>query len=237
MHEEGRHDDERVRWELPLAQRLRGDVAMSERPRRRVEAHRLGHHGARIRQARGVRGGGVRVAEHLVELIVERALHAGVSREKVPGPREGVGRRLVAGEEQRHHLVPELLVAHALSIALGVARIHEHREQVAGVVPLPLPLPRRTAFIDHAIDGGVETAACTVEADGPRRREVVQQLGEREDGDAELLEHRAQRVANVLRLALDVGAEQRLAGDRECEARHLRREIHARTIAPLAGHA
>ena len=50
--------------------------------------------------------------------------------EQVPGPRQGQGRGLVAGEEQRHRLVADLLVGHAAAVVL-VAGVQQDREQVA----------------------------------------------------------------------------------------------------------
>ncbi len=50
----------------------------------------------------------------------------------MPGPGEGVGGGLVAGQKDGQNLVAELPVAHALA-GLLVAGFEQHREKVAGI--------------------------------------------------------------------------------------------------------
>jgi hypothetical protein len=56
---------------------------------------------------------------------MQPAFNTGMLREQVPGPGEGIGCRLMSGEEEREHFVTHLLLAHPLSRFL-VLRLKEH---------------------------------------------------------------------------------------------------------------
>jgi hypothetical protein len=193
---------------------------------RRVEPHGFGDDGARVRQrgevldaGRARRGA---AAEDGCELVVQPALDVGVLGEEIPGPGERVRRRLVAGEEERHHLVAELGVAHRRAVGLvRVGREEEHRQQVAAGGGVG----GAAALGDHAVDDRVEPVARAHEASEPRDGEAERPLGdveERERGDAHRVVH---GLGHVARTVGDVGAEQRLAGDAEGERGHLGREV------------
>src|SRR5258705_5599914 len=147
-------------------------------------------------------------------------------REEIPAPREEIRRRLVTGEEERHRLVAELSVAHPSAVALGVVREKEHGEQVAAI------LARRATLGDESIDRRVEPLAAATEAQRRRDGKLLEQLAEGEHAEVERVDRRGERVADLVRLALDVGVEQRLADDGECVRRHLARQVERRTVAP-----
>ena len=91
-------------------------------------------HGAGVGQARQTSSAvGGRPPEHRVELGVQPRFDLGMAREQDPRPGERVGGGLVAGQEQRDHLVAQLPIGHPAA-ALGVLGVEQHREQVAAVV-------------------------------------------------------------------------------------------------------
>ena len=157
---------------------------------------------------------------------MEAAFGLRILREQVPGPRERVGRRLVAGEEERHRLVAQLLVGHTPAVALLVHGQEEHREQVAAVTASP------PALLDDAVDDAVEPRACALEAAALRERQLLQKLREREHQVAEEVHHLRERRADLVGVRLDVGVEERLADDRERESHHLFRDVERLAVAP-----
>ena len=90
-------------------------------------------------------------AEDGVDLVEHAVARVGVERQQVPHPRERVGRRLVAGEHERGHLVADALERQR---ALLVARVQEQVQEVVGVGRV------RLALVDQVPDGVV---------DGPHR--------------------------------------------------------------------
>ena len=68
-----------------------------------------------------------------------------------------------------------------------------------------------------------------------RDGELLEQLAEREHAEVERFDRRAQCLADLVRLALDVGVEQRLADDGQCVRGHLARDVEPRAVAPLLG--
>ena len=73
-----------------------------------------------------------------------------MASEQVQGVGEDQRGRLVAGEEQGHGLVAELLVGHAGAVLL-VAGVQEDRQQVVLLAVGP-------ALVDDAVEDGVEPA-------------------------------------------------------------------------------
>ena len=199
--------------------------ASSDDPRRREQSHRLGEDGARVREPREIVRA-ERVGRDGVDLVVQTSLDIRVLCEEIPAPREEIRRRLVTGEEERHRLVAELTVAHSAAVALGVVREEKHREQVAAI------LPRRATFGDEAVDRRVEPLAAATEAQRRRDGELLEQLAEGEHAEVERFDRRSERLADLVRLALDVGVEQRLADDGERVRRHLARHVERRAVAP-----
>ncbi len=126
----GRQKRERAGLEGVRADAQRRLDAARDEPHGRREAQRLAEHHARVREARIVVGGGGAVAEHGVELRVERSADLRRAREPRPRPREEVGGGLVSGAEDGDHLVAELLVGHGLA-GLFVARLDEHAEKLS----------------------------------------------------------------------------------------------------------
>ena len=101
-------------------------------PGRWVQAHGLGDNAAGVSEARQVISSRSPARQYFVEFGMEAGLTRGVLGQQQPGPGQGVGRRLVAGQKQRHHLVAHLRVAHRPAVVL-VARPQQHGEQVASV--------------------------------------------------------------------------------------------------------
>jgi hypothetical protein len=148
----------------------------------------------------------------------------GMTGQEVPRPRERDGRRLVAGEEEGHHLVTELARRHALARVL-VACGHEHAEEiVARLVGAP-------ARVDHVVDERVEHADRAAERVGALRRPPDGRHDVRHPAVRRHLEGHAERLAGVTRLARQVAAEERLAHDGERERVHLGADVD-RLAAP-----
>jgi len=75
----------------------------------------------------------------------------------------------VAREKDRHHLVAELTVIHRLTCLL-VTRMHQHREQVAGV------FTAAAALMNHLEDNAIERGERPPEPDIRWRREPLWDL-------------------------------------------------------------
>ena len=115
----------------------------------RVEPHRLLEDRQRVGQLGQVGQRRHPSTEDLVDLALQRPQDMGVLGEQVERPREGDGRRLVAGREHRQDLVPQLPVTHALA-GLGVLRCQQHVQQVVPRLERPAP------FGDEPVDEGVQ---------------------------------------------------------------------------------
>ena len=139
----------------------------------------------------------------------------------------------MAGEEDGHRLVAHLHVAHPSGGAFGffVLRGQEHRQQVAVIALAPPP------FRDHPVDDRVELRARRPSAPQLRHRQVLQQVRERQHRHPERFHDAGERLADLGRLRLDVGVEQRLADDRQRQPIHFLRDVERRAIAPRAAHA
>jgi hypothetical protein len=162
-----------------------------------------------------------------IDLGVERRLDVRMLGEQIPRPRQQVGRGLVAREQERHRFVAKLAIAHAAAVSLAVLREEQHGEQVAAI------LPRRAPLGDQAVDRRVEPLAAALEAPRHGDRKTLEQLAEREHAEVERSDRRAERFADLVRLAFDVRVEQRLADDGERVRRHLSRHVEPLAIAPL----
>jgi hypothetical protein len=97
-----------------------------ERPDRRIQTHRFLQNLKRKGQGRQIGKARRSPAEHGLQLGVESLPDLGVAREQVPRPGQRVGRGLVSGEEDRHHLVAKLFIVHALAgfLVLGVEQLN-----------------------------------------------------------------------------------------------------------------
>ncbi len=142
--------------------------------------------------------------------------HLGVARQRRVGPDQGVVRRPVAGDVERHRLVAQLHVAHRPPV--GVARVEQHREHVVRASRRAVP---RAALGDDAVehplhlaDGGPEPGP--VRGRHPRRDEHRQPAELR----ADLPARHVQGPADGRRVTGDVRPEQRLRGDALGEPQH-----------------
>ena len=124
-------------------------------------------HHARIRQIREIGVLGRPSVEHGVDLLLEPPLRVRVLRQQIPGPRQRQRRRLLARQQKRRDLDPQLLVGHRLA-GLLVARRHQHRQQIGAV---RRTLRRRSA--DDVIDGAAQHGPRRLEPPVPRRRQPV----------------------------------------------------------------
>ena len=132
----------------------------------------------------------------------------------------------MAREKDRHHLVAQLAVAHALAGVL-VTRGHQHGEEVACI--LTGTPPCRDHLVHDAVEGGERSTQPAVGRCGDPLRDV-DDTSDRSVGGAQ--RHR-QGLADPVDLAADVGAQQRFSHDPEGELRHLRREIHDGVVARI----
>ena len=68
-----------------------------------------------------------------VELGMQLRFGAGVLREEVESPGEGVRGRLVAGEKEGDELIADLLLAEPAAVTFDVAGLHENLEEIAAL--------------------------------------------------------------------------------------------------------
>ena len=119
-------------------------------PRRRVHPQRLVlDHLEQLElsahQHRGVRA---LTAEHAVLLVAQRGRDVRVARELVEHEPDRRGRRVVPGEQQRHHLVADLSIVQALAFLVG--RVDQQAEHV--LAALAAAPPPRDLVEDHAVE-------------------------------------------------------------------------------------
>src|SRR5262249_1092774 len=93
-------------------------------------------------------GSWLAVAEDFAQLCHELFFHGGILREEIAGPTESDGGGFVSGEEEGHHFVAELGVAHGG--AVRVRGLEEVAQQVASL------FARIAAVADDAVDDSVE---------------------------------------------------------------------------------
>jgi len=122
----------------------------------------------------------------------------------------------MAGHEQGESLVAHLRVRHPLAAGLFILRQQQHRQQIARI------LAAGAAFPDQTVDGGIQPRPGFLEAAHGGQRQLLQVFGEWKQEQVEHLQHRGHRLADLGSFRLHVGAEERLAYDRQSEARHLR---------------
>ena len=116
---------------------------------RRIDPHRFVDNLARVDQVRNVFKRGHPPVERAVDLIMQLRLHVRIAAKTVEEPGHEQRRRLVTRDQQRQHLVPDLLLVHA-EARLLVARRQKHPHQVApGIFGL-------TALRNHRIDELIE---------------------------------------------------------------------------------
>ena len=133
MDEPRGHDHDGARRDAHTVRDVLGQGPPPDRPRGRVEPHRLVQH---------------RHDERLVvEAFVQLRLDDRVLGKQEPRPGEQVRRRLVTREEDRDGLVAHLLIGHAES---GLLRTDQPGKEVVGVGA------GRPAFRDEAVDEAVD---------------------------------------------------------------------------------
>ena len=155
VEQPGRHDRDASRLQRPSGQLVIDDGLAADRPGGRTKPHRLGQDRSGVRKSIEVGDGGRPVREHAVELLVKAGLRLVVPGQEPPRPGERRRRRLVAGEEQRHGLVPYLLVAHAHAFFLCR---EQKREQIVssvscGAASATTPAVRSAARRKRRVDG------------------------------------------------------------------------------------
>jgi hypothetical protein len=156
------------------------------------------------RDARVVRLGEAR-PDRFAHLRVDAAERVRMTREKVERPGERVRRGLVSGEEQRDHLVADLLVAHPLPLLVPGA--HEIGEEVGAQLE-GLPAVR-----DHLEDEPVEECLRFGILAPAARRQPLQEAGQRHDATVRALDQDRHGGADARGLATNVDTEERGADD------------------------
>ena len=112
----------------------------------------------------------------------------------------------MAREDERHGLIPHLVVGEAGTILLCG---DEHAQHVAGVA-------ERAMLIDDAVDNLVD-ASEGCERALARRRRNAQHLRPEHEVATHALEKSGEGLADLLRVSSEVGAEQRASDDGQGE--------------------
>ena len=193
-----------------------------QRPHRRVQPQRLAEHRPCVGKLGVVGGGRGTVAEHRSELGAQPPCRVGIQRQQVPRPGQRPRRRLMTGQKQRHRLVPDL----GLGQPPVTAVVLEHDQvvdQVGRILRGPVSAP------DQRQHHPVEIVACAVESACRRQRQVPEQLAAGQQKAVEHAHPGLEHIADLRRLRLDVGVEDRPADDveREVGHRHVDVELHA----------
>jgi hypothetical protein len=205
-----------------------------------IEAHGFGEDLFGVAEGGVVGEGGEALlragAEDGVEFGVEFGFDVGVLAEEVPGPGEGVGYGLVAGEKDGEDFVADLLVGHAGVLAGGVgllvAAAEEHGEEIATV--------GFAAFcgfamlVDEAVDGGVEAALGAAKLHDAGDGEVEEGFDFRE-GDDEVVDAHdgVDFVVDAADVGGDLGVEEGAGDDFEGELHAGGGDVDGLTGLPL----
>ena len=150
--------------------------------------------------------------------------------EEPPGPGQRIGRRLVAGEDQSHHFVTELLVGHPGAITLFVARAHQHREEVTAIASVTSMLR------DDLVDRRIEDRQRATRATHARERPVVHPVTQQNEPDREGAEHLGERLPHHGGFPLQVDVEEGSPDDIEGEVVHRPSDVEALPIGPPRHH-
>ena len=135
----------------------------------------------------------------------------------------------MAGEEQRHGLVAQLLVGHARAIVL-VAGVQQDGQQIRLLLPTLPPL------LDKAVDDGVEAAHGPVEANLAGRRQPGRQPEQAGETGAKAIQQHFQRSADVAGFLADVSTEERFGGNHQRQSHHLGGDVTRFAGNPTAQH-
>jgi hypothetical protein len=127
-------------------------------------------------------------------------------------------------QQQRHHVVPDLLPAQRGSIV--VTRAQQPREQV---VPIVVTSP----FRDHLVDDGIESFSIAAQAPVPGRRQPRRQQEAQAVEPVEVvILDRSAEARDLPDPRCDVGTEEHAGDDPQGQRGHLRADIDRRAVAP-----
>ena len=162
---------------------------------------------------------------------VRRSAAAGWVARRYQAQVSGVGRGVVAGQQQGHDLVAELPVGHAAAVALLVAGLQEDRQQVAAAGRGP------AALGDDAVDDGVQAQEAVAGPAVGRRRQPQGQRDQATAAGGEVVHQHDERLADLAGPVGDVHVEEGAGGDAERELRHLGVNVAGFAVAPGIEHA
>jgi hypothetical protein len=205
----------RARWQQQPPDLDRARQPPRDERQDRPQAKRLLHH--RV-------GVGVVARSRLLAQAVELLR---MPNETLDRPRERGGGRLVAGDQQRHELVAQFLVAHRPAIL--VAGLEEQREDVlalvqSGVVP---------AFRDLLIYESVDRATRSLEEREPFDASRAEDRKDQEPPAVDCpVEQVAQRGADAVEPGTLVDPEDGAHDDLERDVLHLRPDLKRAALGP-----
>jgi hypothetical protein len=128
----------------------------------------------------------------------------------------------MAGQKEGHGLVAHLHIAHA---SLFILRGQQHGDQIAAI------LCAGPSLGNDAVDGGIQPLAGLFGSLAGRQRQLLGQLAPGQQQPVDRVQRLGQRLADLGRLSLHVGIEQRLAHDGQGQAHHFLRHVHRRAIS------
>ena len=177
----------------------------------RVQSQRLANHGPRVGKLLQGRGPEPARGERGVGFGAQPCPHTGCPRGTEQRPRERRRGRVVAGRDERHHLIADLGVGE-------VARREQELEHVARVVRRLRAMPR-----DLGVDDGVELRPCRANAGPPRKRERVWKLSH--EGLFEVGLRGLDESVDLRGARAEGGSEQRVDHDAQHESAADREEV------------
>ena len=165
------------RHDRPLGDRVTPDHVIPQRlaihdPRGWAQPHRLLQRPARIGQPLQRLQRRHAIAQHLVDLTLHPARRLRVTREQIDGPAQRHRSGLVPCQHQRHHLVAQLLIGHAIRAGV-IRRGHQHAQQI------PRGRVAVAALLDDGVDQPIEGRPRSQEAAVGRRGHPQRQRGQR----------------------------------------------------------
>ena len=187
----------------------------NDHPGRGKQSQGLRQHVPRVRQLGQILGRRESIADHALDFSMEPRFDLRIGRKQRPCPGQRVSDRIVACQEEGHSVVTKL-AGRCLRVVL--LRLQQQRQYVVARTAVVAPL------VDDIIDDRVELAPCGFCTTARRhdRNESVHRWHGAGDGGVDFRSYSDQ-----------VGAEQRLSGDRESQALHLACDVERDTWLPM----
>jgi hypothetical protein len=161
------------------------------------------------------------IERHAIQLGLHVLQLGGRGREEGKGPGQRTRRRLMARQQERDHMVAQVLVAERR--ALLCARLQEQTQEVHR--RRPRPGPRAAVVVDDVRHDAVDRRQRAAEGQVAREGQPERQVGDPTRAAKEFVEQHRKRRLHLTDATLDLRPEQAAPGDRKRQPAHLGHEV------------